>query len=239
MRSQKRDIFGGISAIVLGLSYIPVGIAAGRNPALRAKNSTEALQAVAKEPIWTRIETLSFGIGSLFALSTVQTVSQRVEPDNESLTRWASALALLSFALVCIKDFRSFVMAAETRRIYNETDATVQQTFAELMVPITDLDPLGFSYGGVGTWLTTVNLLALRSGAWPKYLAYPGALGGLMYLAIMFGQAFKSKPLFLMGVLFGSFLGPIWYILMGIHLLRGQPQPISLEASQANSRPTE
>lgn len=236
MHSRKRDLFGGLSAIILGLSYIPVGIAASRNPALRAPTAAEALQAVANEPTWTRIETLSFGIGSLFGLATVQSVSRRVEPANSSLARWASTVGMLAFALVSIKDFRSFVMASETIRIYEQGDPLVQKTFAELMTPITDLDPLGFSYGGVGIWLTTINTLAIRSGAWPKYLAYTGALGGLMYLAIMLGQAFRSKPLFLLGVLLGSFLGPAWYILMGWHLLRGQHCAVSPTDQPAQDR---
>lgn len=223
MHSRKRDLFGGLSAIILGLSYIPIGIAAARNPALRAKTPAEALQAVVREPEWTRIETLSFAIGGLFGLATVASVSQRVTPANASLTHWSSAMGMLAFALVSIKDFRSFVMTAETIRIYEQSDPAIQKTFAELMTPITDLDPLGFSYGGVGLWLTTINTLAIRSGAWPSYLAYTGALGGLMYVAIMLGQAFRSKPLFLIGVLLGSFLGPGWYILMGLHLLRSQP----------------
>ncbi|NJN67350.1 MAG: DUF4386 family protein [Chloroflexaceae bacterium] len=227
MRSNNRDLFGGISAILLGLSYIPVGIAASRNPALRASTPAEALQAVAENPKWTRIETMSFALGSLFGLATVQAVSRRVEPANEGVTHWASAVGMLAFALVSIKDFRSFVMAAETIRIHEQGDPVVQKTFAELMTPITDLDPLGFSYGGVGAWLTAVNLLAIRSGAWPKYLSYTGALGGLMYVAIMLGQMFRSKPLFLIGVMLGSFLGPAWYIQMGVHLLRGQPHAVS------------
>jgi hypothetical protein len=228
MRSQKRDIFGGISSIILGLSYIPVGIAAARNPALRATTPAELLQAVAQEPLWTRVETMSFGIGSLFGLATIQAVGQRVEPENASLTRWSGAVGMLAFALIAVKDFRSFVMTAETVRIHEQSDPAVQQTFADLMTPITDLDPLGFGYGGVGTWLTLVNTLAIRSGAWPRYLAYTGALGGLMYVAIMLGQAFRSKPLFLIGVLLGSFLGPTWYILMGVHLLRDRQQADAL-----------
>ncbi len=228
MPDTQRDIFGGISAILLGLSYLLIGLAVLFNPVLRAANTEEALRTLVAVPIWTQLETILFAIGSLSGLAVVQVVSRRVEPVNPGLVRWASAVGLLAFALIAIKDFRSFAMVAEVQRISREADPLVQMTFAELMVPITDLDPLGFSYAGIGIWLSLVNALALRTGAWPKYLAYTGVPGGLMYVAIMLGRAAGLQPLFLLAVIAGSLLGPVWYILMGLHLLRDEQRSSSV-----------
>ncbi|NJN67349.1 MAG: DUF4386 family protein [Chloroflexaceae bacterium] len=229
MPGKLRDPFGGVSAILLGVSYLFIGLAVMFNPVLRAPNTEEALRTLIAVPIWTQLETILFGVGSLVGLAVVQAVSRRVEAVNLSLVQWASAVGMLAFALVAIKDFRSFTMVAEVQRLYREADPVVRMTFVELMTPITDLDPLGFTYAGIGLWMTTVNVLAIRSGAWPRYLAYLGAPGGLMYVAIMIGRASGLMPLFLIAVMVGSLLGPVWYILMGMHLLRGgQPVPSRL-----------
>lgn len=227
MQNNSLAKFGGIGSIVLGVSYLLIGVAAMINPALRAegmgKTMGEVFEIFLDNMIWTQIENLSFGVGSLCGLIAILAVSQRVQPLSEGWVRWATILAGLCFTIIAIENFRSLRLLPEIARTYLEADPIVRASLSSLVIVLLDIDPLGYTYAGIGLWLTTVNVLALQAGVWSKSLAYLGIAGGGVYVLMMISDVLELQMLFLITVLLGSvIMAPIWYIWMGSSLLRSQ-----------------
>jgi hypothetical protein len=241
MQSKSLAKLGGFGSIVLGISYLTLGVAAMFNPALRAESMGQTMGEVFEiflnNMIWTQIENLSFGIGSLFGLAAILAVSQRVVSLNEGWVRWTSILASLCFVIIAIENLRSLRLLPDIARTYLEADPAVQASLSTLVVVLLDIDPLGYTYAGIGLWLTTVNLLAFRARIWPRQLTSLGMAGGIIYVCMMISDLFEFQMMFLITVMLGSLiLAPIWYIWMGVNLLRNrqpQQQPLPAYAQKA------
>ncbi len=85
---------------------------------------------------------------------------------------------------------------------------------------IAGLDPAAFlSFGAVGVWILVVSLLALRSGAWPKPLAYVG-IGVAIVYGLVVASSLLQIQLFtaIVAGVGGVILAPIWYIWFGLRL---------------------
>jgi hypothetical protein len=66
-----------------------------------------------------------------------------------------------------------------------------------------------------------VSLLELRSGTWPKLLAYVGVATAIAYFLIVVGLALNLATLLEIAAgVGGVILAPIWFIWMGLKLRR-------------------
>jgi hypothetical protein len=124
----------------------------------------------------------------------------------------------MGFALTAIDNFHALDLNYDKAFAYVNTLGAKEP----LSIPgsLTGLDVNGwFRFGAIGLWLLAVNLLALRTGAWPKLLAYVGIAGAVAYFLVLAGNTFGPDALILIGAGAGGIiLGPIWYIWMGLRL---------------------
>ena len=75
-------------------------------------------------------------------------------------------------------------------------------------------------FGGTGTWLILMNILAMRGGRLPKLHGIVGILSGVCAWATVFGALFEFEPLNLIASAGGALFYPTWFIWLGIRLLR-------------------
>jgi len=89
------------------------------------------------------------------------------------------------------------------------------------------IDPDGwFSFGGPGTWMILVILLAYRGGCLPKWHALKGVAAGICAWATVFASLFSIESLNLLASTGGAVVYPLWFAVLGIRLLRGLPYPV-------------
>src|SRR5262245_17099230 len=98
LRDEARNGLGGVSAILVGISYVALGLlVVFQLPELRtgvlAGNTGRYLQLVAQRPADIILENVVYAAGAVLALAAVPAVADRVRAGNEDWVRWASTLA--------------------------------------------------------------------------------------------------------------------------------------------------
>ena len=223
MKTNSLSKLGGTCSILLGVSYIVVGVTyvllpaeqkAGGNPAL-------FLPSFAQNPTLLMIQYWAFALGAVLALAVVPAVSETVRSANEGWVRWTSNLAFLGFAVTAIDVFRTLGLQPGRAAAFVAGDAT---TKAVLTAPgyVAGLDVQGWlGFGGVGLWVLVISLLALRGSTWPKPLAYVGIAVAILYWFVVAGLALGVETLVTIAAGLGGVIGaPVWYIWAGLTLRR-------------------
>jgi len=237
MKDNSLAKLGGTCSILLGVSYIVIGI----NyllllPAAQRAGSTldKSLPSFAQNPTPLTLQYWAFALGAVFALAAVLAISETVRSTNEGWVRWTSNLAYLGFAVIAINNFLFLDRQPARAAAYVAGDAATKAAMVA-SGPV-GLDPQGWlGFGAVGLWTLVVSLLALRGGMWPKPLAYVGIAVALVYWLIVAGQVLDIGLLVAIAAgLGGVILGPIWYIWIGVHLRRAAQMAPSSAASPAS-----
>ena len=223
MKDNTPNKFGGTCAILLGVSYVVVGITYLLLPAAQKSGSDPAnfLPSFAQNPTLLMIQYWAFALGALLALAVVPAIAVSMHSVNEGLVRWTSNLAFLGFAVTAIDFFRNIGLQSMRAAAYVAGDAT---TKAVLTAPsyLAGLDVQGWlGFGGVGLWIFVANWLALQGGAWPKPLAYLGIVVAILYCLVVAGFALQIELLVAIAAGLGGIIAaPIWYIWVGVNLRR-------------------
>jgi hypothetical protein len=162
-----------------------------------------------------------FALYSVFGIGAVLAISETVRSGNDGWVRWTSTLAIIGFALTTINEIQRIALDPAKATAYVQGDAAVK---AALTVPgeVGSLDPQNWlRFGAVGLWVLVVSLLALRSGKWPKPLAWVGLGLGIAYWLFVVGEVVQFPTLFALVVGVGALIfGTIWYIWLGLRLRR-------------------
>jgi hypothetical protein len=161
----------------------------------------------------------------LLAIAAVLAISASVRAVNDGWARWSSTLAIIGLAVNAIDALRRAALDPASAAAYVQGDAAVK---AALTVPsaFLGLDPQGWlKFGAFGFWVLIVSLLALRGGTWPKLLAFVGigvALASWLVVVTTVTQTQSQSLLAIPGVIGLVILAPIWYIWLGLRLLRAE-----------------
>ena len=223
MKNNTLSKFGGTCAILLGVSYIVVGITYVLLPVEQkaAGDPAKFLPSFAQNPALLTIQYWAFAVGAVLALAVVSAMAEGVRAANEGWVRWTSNLAFLGFAVTAIDFFRVMGLQSARAAAYVAGDAT---TKAVLTAPgyLAGLDVQGWlGFGGVGLWVLVVSWLALRGGAWPRPLAYLGIAVAILYWLVVAGLALQVEALVTIAAGLGGIIAaPIWYIWAGLTLRR-------------------
>lgn len=221
MEGNSFGKLGGTLSILLGVSYIVVGIAFFAQPAeLRPGGDFDQFwSTMAENPTAHLLVHWAFALGALLALAAVAAISEVVRPANEGWVRWTRYLALLGFAVMAITNFRALAVEPALAQAYVAGNASTQAAIVAT-TPLIDLNPQGWlGFGAVGVWLLVLNLLALREDTWPKTLAYVGIVGAILYWFVVAGLALGVPLLTAIAAgLGGIIVAPVWYIWMGLRL---------------------
>ncbi len=213
---------GGTCSILLGVSYVVVGVAYVLTPAEQFSGMIEKFAPSFVENstpftllLWT------CAVGALIAFGAVGAISALVEEESEGWVRWARNVAYLGFAVAVVDFLRMLVIAPARAAAYQAGDATTKAAMVTSDFFIA-LDPNEWlKFGCIGLWLFVVAVVALRRSVLPKALACLGIAGAILYWVYVAGVTLKVPALTLVGAGLGaSVIAPIWYIWVGVILRR-------------------
>lgn len=166
--------------------------------------------------------TIEFGIagpGALLGFGAVPAISKVVSPLHDGWMRWTANLAYLGFAVVPIDSFRVVLLEPARGVTFAHADAVVRTTI-QVTEPLLYVDAAGWiGFGGVGLWVLTVSILALRGRLWPPAVGCLGVVVSVFYALVVAGFTSGNEMLFtIAAVVGGGIAGPLWYIWVGATL---------------------
>jgi len=216
---------GGICAVIVGILYVLVGITYLLLPEAQKggpeiEDFAKILLSVNQNPILTMLLYVEFALIGILAFAAVPAISGLVQTVNEDWARWTKNLAYLGFAVLAINYFRAIALTPWRAEAFAAGDASTRAAIAGVG-PIL-IDPQGWlSFGAVSLWLLVVNILALREGKLPKLLGIIGIVGAILYALVVAGNVTGITLLIMIAAgLGGIIVGPIWFIWIGVRLLR-------------------
>ena len=225
MKDNSLYKLGGIASILVGISYVVLGITGvlipsnlGGVPDVQSPFMYwEANKTMLLTQWWATL------VGAVFALAMIPAVSATVQHLNEGWVRWTSTLAMIAFAVVILDNYWSIVYTDARAQAYVTGSEAMRATLTVPGAPQW-IDVQGWlAYGAVGLWLLVCSVLALRNQVWHKGLAYLGIFGSGIYFLALAAQAIPvlviSGVFVFVGVP-GAIFAPIWFTWMGIHLRR-------------------
>ena len=225
MKDNSLYKLGGFASILVGISYVVIGITSvliptklGGVPDVQSPFMYwEANKTMLLIQWWAML------IGAVFALAMIPAVSATIQHLNEGLVRWTSTLATIAFAVVILDNYWSIVYTDARAQAYMTGTEAIQATLTVPGAPQW-IDVQGWlAYGAVGVWLLVCSVLALRNQIWNKGLAYLGIFGAFIYfLALAFSviSTLVFSGMIVYAGVIGAIFAPIWFTWMGIHLWR-------------------
>jgi hypothetical protein len=227
MNSLQR--LGGACAIVLGVSYVLVGITYFLVP--EPQKPGAGLQnfypSYAASPLFTRLLNWEIALGALFAVGAVLAIQDAVRSAGDGLARWTGNLAIIGFAVAAIDGFRALSLQPQIADAYVAADNSAKAAIAA--TGVTGIDPDGWlAFGAVGVWALATSVLILRTAAFPRVLGYLGIAVGILYGLVVAGNYLGIPQLIAIAAgLGGVVAAPIWFIGLGATLLRGSGPAMS------------
>jgi hypothetical protein len=225
MKDNSVNRLGGVASIIVGISYLVVGITGvlipsnlGGVPDVQSPFMYwEANKVLLLTQWWALL------IGAVFALAVIPALSATVLHANEGLVRWTSTLAIIAFAVVILDNYWAIVYTDARADAYIRGPQAIRDALSVPGAPQW-IDVQGWlANGAVGLWTLVVTLLALRHKIWPKGLAYLGMLGAFVYLlalasSVIPGLVLSGTIVVVAGI--GGILAPIWFTWIGLFLYR-------------------
>jgi hypothetical protein len=181
---------------------------------------TDFFGSLASESTAFQVHYWVFAVFSLFAIGVVLGLRNLLSSKLNAWLRLTEVFALIGFSVTAI-DF--VMMQSYALRLAGEwpsLDATARAILSASGLP--HLDPEGFfGFGLAGLWFGTVNVSLFKANQIPKWLAILGLLGALVSELTFLGMVFHIARLVDLAVgLGGMIIGPIWFIGLGIRMIR-------------------
>ncbi len=219
-KPEIRSTLGGACAILIGLLNVAIILyflnapESGRNDAYAFFDNfpNDALRASVPWIVFAITVVLSYAV-----LPIVHKAVRGIHPD------WARFAALFGLVGYTVQG----VWAITLTRAAPVLSATFQSGSeatrnAILAIGLPQIDPDGwFSFGGPGTWMIVVNILAIAGRRLSRGHAALGILAGLCAWSTVFASLFSFEPLNLFASAGGAVFYPLWFVLLGIRMLRG------------------
>jgi hypothetical protein len=239
MKNNSLGQLGGLCSILVGISYVLIGVLFLLLPADQqpGSDSVAFYTSVAQNPTLIRVYYLVFALGAVIGLGALPAISETVRPLHEGWTRWTTSLAYLGFAVTAIDNFGYWASEAYRAGVFVKADAS---TRLAIDASVQGLDTEGLlGFGCVGAWVLVVSLLAMRANIWPRLLSYVGIAVAILYWLVVAGNMFDIGVfLSIAAALGGVILAPVWYIWNGL-LLRRVPLPEAGPSKPAYSASTD
>lgn len=220
---------GGTFSILLGVSYIVVGVTFLLQPEAQRAGAGEFedfISSFGGSPTLLTIQLWAFVIGALLALGVVPAVFQLVRSEGEGWIRWASNLAYLGFSVTALGILRILTLLPIEASAFADADNQAKAMITGDNIHLA-LDPNGWlQFGAIGIWVLVVSLAALSTNRLPKTWAYLGIATAILYWVVVVGNVLEIPLLNAIAAgLGGIVLAPIWYIWIGVRLRRPAVQP--------------
>jgi hypothetical protein len=128
MKDTSLSKLGGILSIIVGISYVVVGITEVLLPPDQLGNVSpdKFLASFAQNPTMLQVQNWALALGALLAIGAVLAISETVRSANEGWVRWTSNLAILGFAVTAIDYFHSLALNPVNAAAYVQGDAAMK-----------------------------------------------------------------------------------------------------------------
>jgi len=212
---------GGAMAILLGIAKVlsSVGYLLLPEALRQTAKGPVLLPAYAQNPGMLNAIFWSEALVGIFGLAVVPALASLVHRRSEGWTRWASTLALAGFVVTSVGYMASIARVPGIAAAFVAGDASTKAALAVVWRSSPDL--LGFwGYGAIGIWVLVVSILALRGKDLSTILNIIGVLLALLYILVPISVMQKSATLQVGIAGAGAVLAPIWYIWIGLALMR-------------------
>jgi hypothetical protein len=210
---------GGVAAILIGVFNVVLVVYIVAIPSTSRIDTGEFYRYFADSPLALSAAWIMFTATAMLSYAVIPIVSDLVLEVNRDWARAATIFGIVGYTVLgvwAITLTRTTPGLAQNFVKGNEVTRT-----AILAYGLPQIDPDGwFMFGGTGTWLIVMNILALRGGKLPKLHGILGILSGFSAWATVFGALFAFEPLNLIASAGGALFYPAWFIWLGVRFLR-------------------
>jgi hypothetical protein len=221
IKTIERNRLGGIAAILIGLLNIVLVIYVVVTPAASRFDAGEFFRYFAEDPLSLSIAWIVFAVTAVLSYAVIPAVGDLVEGLNRNWERSATFYGIVGYTVLGVWAITLARTVPELAQNYVSGDEMTR--IAILAQGLPEIDPDGwFTFGGPGTWLIVMNILALCGGRLSKMHGIVGILLGFSHWATVFAALFEFEPLNLIASAGGALFYPVWFIWLGFLFLRGR-----------------
>ena len=222
MENNNIQKLGGTCAILLGISYLIIGLTYLLLPETQKggtllHESETFLLSLSQSPTLITIHHLVSGLSALLGIAVVMGVLNFAHTLNEGWVRWMSYLGYLGFGVTAVDHFR--ILSIEPIRAERFVGGDLStQSIIKTTNFFVSIDPhMWLSFGLVGVWVLVISWLLLRKKVLSRLFGYIGIAIFVLYFLVELGTVFKNELLISVSAGLGAIiLAPIWYIWLGI-----------------------
>lgn len=189
------------------------------------KDTNGVLNVAGTSPGWFVFLYGVFALGGAFGLAVVRPITGLAGDAAPEWLSWARRLAYVAFAVTVVQGVRMATVLPQLGALYHgcfhcPVSLAVQQEVARGVYVSLPIDPFYWViFGGVSLWTLAVSGASIVSGALPRLLSYLGVALTLGFWLIIFSLAGGHPTFFaFVSVVTGVFLGPFWFIWLGVLL---------------------
>jgi hypothetical protein len=221
VHKSRRFSLGGAAAILIGALNVVIIIYFTAASSGSRTGQVNFFESFSGNALMMSIPWIVFTISAVLSYAALPAVWDLVRGNHPEWERFATLFGIIGYTVQgvwAITLTRSAPYLSHTYLSGNEVTRT-----ALLAYGLPQIDPDGwFSFGGPGTWLIIINILAILGGKLPKWHAALGILAGVCAWATVFASLLAYDPLNLFASAGGAIVFPAWFILTGVRLLRGK-----------------
>ena len=223
-------------SILVGILYCIVGLThflmPRENLLLATGVSRAFFESLASGSAAFSIHYWAFIVASLLAIGVVSGLSELIGSPKAVLVKLSAAWGVVGFSVTALNFAFMHHQAMALAGRFNGLEPSVQT--GVLVTGLHNVDPYSLmSFGLVGAWSLTVNSLGYRWGRLPKALALIGCVGGALYEMVFLGTVMGSEVLIDIAAAGAMVLGPVWFIWLGLFLVRRRSGVAGGTAEQA------
>ncbi len=223
-----RSLLGGCSAILIGLLNVVIILYFISAPDTGRNDPYVFFQNFAHDPLRSSLPWIVFAITAILSYSVLPVLYKLIRDVHPDWARFATLFGLAGYTIQGLWAITLTRTAPVLSGTFLAGDEITRKAILAIGLP--QIDPDGwFSFGGPGTWMIVVNILAILGGRLPKWHGVLGILAGICAWATVFASLLSFEPLNLFASAGGAVVYPLWFVLLGIRMIRGFPNSEAVE----------
>jgi hypothetical protein len=164
---------GGVAAILMGVLNTVIVIYVVSATGTQRYDVVESITYYAEHPLSLSLAWIVFTASAMLAYMVIPAVTDMVESDRTDWGRAATLYGIVGFTVLGVWAITLTRTAPGLAQQFVNGDEVTRAAVLVNWLP--EIDPDGwFSFGGIGTWLIAINVLALRERRLPGWLATGG-----------------------------------------------------------------
>jgi hypothetical protein len=210
---------GGVAAIIIGILNIVLLVYVVGATGDQRYDSRAFFEYFTRAPLALSVAWIIITASAILSYAVIPVVADLVGPVNRDWTRFATLYGLAGFTIMGLWAITLARTMPELSTNFVAGSQAVKDAIAAY--GLHELDPDGwFSFGGPGTWLIIVNILAIRGKRLPTLHAAAGILLGVGLWSTVFGALLTIEPLNLFAAGTAAIMYPVYFIWLGFRFLK-------------------